>query len=289
MWDKAKRIAIDNLRSKDLDLSDIDELRIVERGEDRPLLDLDTSEKLLALNIDQLADEEREGLINEIVTSFESQHRLFGGNPNRVRRGTKSALSAESVQETLSFFEDYLGGPHMTLLEQSLLINQSQNVIRLPRDELDEYKEDIASDFAEHAVGGDYQSGYTCIHMASCGYFSQEGYIRSIFHQLEDEHVDYQRIIMNILNQSPFLVTIGRVSKSDVIDEFKEKLRSADRYQFDVDFVDGRAMGGGNRETLEEAILTIQRDAETLKYDCEVRIGETIYRLYPGSWRGSRN
>ena len=253
---------------------------------DRPLLDFDTSEKLLALNIDQLADEERQGLINEIVTSFESQHRLFGGDPNKVRKGTKSALSEESVQETLGFFEEYLGGPHMTLLERSLVINQSQDAIRLPRSELDDYKEDIASDFAAQAVGGDYQSGYTCIHLASCGYFSERKYVREIFDQLEDEYVDHQRIFMTILNQSPFLVTVGRDDVSDVVEEFKDKLRAADRYQFDIEFVDGRAMGGGNRETLEEAVLTIQRDAETLKYDCEVRIGETIYRLYPGSWRG---
>jgi len=288
MWGKAKRIITNNLPEREVDLSEIQELRIVERGSDRPLLDIDTSEHLLSLNIDKLVEEDKQDLIDEFVTSFESQYRLFGGNPNKVRAGTKSALSDESVQETITFFTEYLSGPHLTLLEQSLLINQSQNRVRLSRDKLDEYKGDIAEDFADNTIEGDHSSGYTSIHMASGGYFSEDGYVRAIFQQLEGEHVDHQRIFTTILKKSPFLVTVGRTNVDSVVDEFKQKLRSADGYQFDVEFIDGRALGGRNREILEKATLTIQRDAETLKFDCEVRTSETIYRLYPGSWRGAR-
>ena len=32
MWDKAKRIVVDNIPDREVDISEIDELRIVERG-----------------------------------------------------------------------------------------------------------------------------------------------------------------------------------------------------------------------------------------------------------------
>ena len=124
--------------------------------------------------------------------------------------------------------------------------------------------------------------------MASSGYFSKGGYVRTIFERLEDEeeHIDYQRIYTTIISKSPFLVTVGRDDIDEYIDEIEDKMGQSDNYQFDVDFVDAVALGGANRAKLEKAILNIQRDAKTLNYNCTVKIGETIYRLYPGSWNG---
>jgi len=266
-------------------------VRIVERGEDRSLLNLDESEHLLELNLDTLDSDDRQAFVSEIVETFESQHRLFSGDPNKLREATNRVLSEDEIEQTIEFFREYLSGPYIDLLERSLTINRAWRIRRFSSEEMDDYKEDIADDYVEESVGGNYSDAYTAVHMASSGYFNREGYLRDIFTQLDDElddeYVDYPQVFTTIISESPFLVSVGDNDETrDVISEFVKRLNNSDNYRFNVDFIDGHAQAGWNRETLEEAILVIQRDAETLKYDCSVKPGETIYRLYPGSLSG---
>lgn len=291
MWNKAKRIVQDNIPSSEVDLSGIEELRLVERGSGHSLIDIDDSEDRLELNLDALGGEERQEFVGEMVETFETQHRLFSGDPNRVRKATSLALSEEEIEETIEFFRNYLSGPYIELLERSLSIDRAWRIRNFSRDEMDDYKEDIAEDYVENSVGGNYNDAFTAIHMASSGYYNEDGYIRAIFLNLDeeypDESIDYSRIYTTILDDSPFLVTVGDDDEiRDTVSDFVKRIEHADTYRFDVEFIDGRAQSGWNRETLEESILVIQRDADTLNYDCTVKPGETIYRLYPGSLSG---
>lgn len=291
MWNKAIRIVQDNLSSSEVDLSGIDELRLVERGHEHSLIDVDDSEGRLELNLDALRDEERQEFVGEIAETFETQHRLFSGDPNKVRKATSLALSDDEIENTIEFFREYLSGPYIELLERSLSINRAWRIRNFSRGEMDNYKEDIAEDYVERSVGGNYKDAFTAIHMASSGYYNEGGYLRAIFLNLDeeypDESIDYSMIYTTILQDSPFLITVGDSDNvRDTVSDFVERLKEADTYRFDVEFIDGRAQSGWNRETLEEAILVIQRDADTLNYMCTVKPGETIYRLFPGSLSG---
>lgn len=292
IWNKASRLAAEQLPDSNPDLSSIEELRIVERGSDRQLIDINPSEDLLSLNLDALDSDDYDEVLDGIVTAFEAQNRLFGGEPNKVRSVTKEALTNQQVRKSVNAFAQYLDGPHLTLVEESMVANQGQLIERLPTDKGDSLKEDIASSFEENVTGGDFDDAITAIHLASTGHLTADGTVISIFNQLNDPAVDPHRIFMTILEENPFLVMVGRGSQGDrdeLVTDFKDKLYEANEYQFDVEFVEGHAAGGSNRETLEEVILTVQRDALTLNYDCTVRIGDTVYRLYPGSWQGDRD
>lgn len=156
---------------------------------------------------------------------------------------------------------------------------------------MNNYKNDIAEDYVENTVGGDYDDAYTSIHLASSGYYNKDKYLRSIFLDLDESHpdesIDYSKVYATILSENPFLVTVGKDDKTrDTISDIVERIEKADSYRFDVKFIDGRARSALNRKTLEEAVLVIQRDADTLKYDCTVKPGETTYRLFPGSVSG---
>lgn len=291
MWNKAKRIVQDNIPSSEVDLSGIEELRLVERGPGHSLIDIDDSEDRLELNLDAFGDEERQEFVGEIVETFETQHRLFSGDPNKVRKATSLVLSEDEIEETIEFFREYLSGPYIDLLERSLSIDRAWRIRGFSSEKMDDYKEDIAEDYVENSVGGHYNDAFTAIHMASSGYYNEDGYLRAIFLDLDeeypDESIDYLKIYTTILQDSPFLVTVGDDDEiRDTVSEFVEKIENAGTYRFDVEFIDGRAQSGWNRETLEESILIIQRDADTLNYDCTVKPGETIYRLFPGSLSG---
>ncbi|WP_336000593.1 hypothetical protein [Halorientalis halophila] len=291
MWNKAKRIVRDNVPSSEVDLSEIEELRLVERGREHSLIDIDDSESRLELNLDALGGEERQEFVGEIVETFETQHRLFSGDPNKIREATSLVLSEDEIEETVEFFSQYLSSTYIKLLERSLSIDRAWHIRKFSRDEMKDYKKDIAEDYVENAVGGDHNDAYTSIHMASSGYYNEDGYLRAVFLNLDDEYsdesVDYSRIYATILDESPFLVTVGDDDEvQDTVSDFVERIEDADTYRFDVEFIDGRAQAGWNRETLEEAVLVIQRDADTLNYDCTVKPGETIYRLFPGSLSG---
>lgn len=291
MWNKAKRIVRESIPTAEIDLSEIEELRIVERGNEQSLIDIDDSENLLEMNLDALGVEKRQEFVGEIVETFEAQHHLFGGSPNKVRKATNKVLSESEIEDTMRFFSRYLSGPYIELLERSLSIDRIWHVQNPSSDKMDDYKEDIAEDYVERAVGADYNDGFTAIHMASFGYYNEDGYLRSVFLDLEedypDESIDYSRVYATILQDSPFLITVGdENSTQEIISEFVEKLEKSDSYRFNVEFVDGGARAGWNRETLEEAVLMIQRDADTLNYECTVRPGETVYRLFPGSLTG---
>lgn len=291
MWNKAKRIVQDNTTSSELDLSGIEELRLVERGLEHSLIDIDDSEGRLELNLDALGSKERQEFVGEIVDTFETQHRLFSGDPNKIRKVTSLVLSEDEIEETIEFFREYLSGPYIELLERSLSIDRAWRIRNFSSEEMDAYKEDIAEDYVENSVGGNYNDAFTAIHMASSGYYREDGYLRDIFLSLDeeypDESIDYSKIYTTILQDSPFLVTVGDDDEvRDTVSDFVKRIENADTYRFDVEFIDGRAQSGWNRETLEEAILVIQRDADTLNYDCTVKPGETIYRLFPGSLSG---
>ncbi|GAA0281543.1 hypothetical protein [Halobacterium noricense] len=292
VWDKARRLATDQIRSGDVDLSTIEELRIVERGSDRQLIDVNPSENLLSINLDALGEEDRQGMLDGIVAAFESQQRLFAGEPNKVRSATKKALTSSDVREAINQFSQFLDSGYLMLVEESLVLNQGQLVERLPNDKGDDLKEDIASTFEDDVTGGSFDQAITAIHLASSGHLTSDGTVVSIFEQLNDETVDYHRIFSTILKENPFLLMVGRRNRRDqdeLVEAFKNKMRQADQYQFKVPFIEGRAAGGRNRQALEEVILTVQRDALTLNYDCAVRTGETVYQLFPGSWQGDRN
>jgi hypothetical protein len=292
IWDKARRLAVEQFPDSSPDLSSIEEIRIVERGSDRQLIDIDASENLLTINLDALDPEDYREVLDGLVTAFEAQNRLFSGEPNKVRSVTREALNNEQVRNSVNAFADYLDGPHLILVEKSLVANQGQLIERLPTERGDSIKEDIASSFEDHVTGADFEHGITAIHLASTEHLTADGTVISILEQLDEPAVDAHRIFMTILKENPFLVMVGRRSQNKVdelVDTFKDKLHQADQYQFNVEFVEGHAAGGSNRQTLEEVILTVQREALTLNYDCTVRYGETIYRLYPGSWQGDRN
>jgi len=103
MWNKARRIVQDNIPSSEVDLSGIEELRLVERGHGHSLIDIDNSEGRLELNLDALGGKERQEFVGEIVETFETQHRLFSGDPNKVRKATSLALSEGEIEETIEF------------------------------------------------------------------------------------------------------------------------------------------------------------------------------------------
>lgn len=291
MWNETKRIVQQKVPSLSIDLSDVEEVRLVERGSDRSLLNVDDTVGLLELNLDALDDTDRREFVSEIVESFESQHRLFSGDPNKLREATEDVLSQEEVDDTVDFFDDFLSGPYLKLIERSLSVNLAWRIQRFSSEKMDDYKEDIAEDYAEHAVGGDYNDAFTAIHIASSGYFDEDKYMRTIFEQLSEEYeegsIDYPGVFNRILQESPFLIVVGDKDRTrDVVSRFVRKLANLDSYRFDIRFIDGRGQGGLNRETLEEAILVIQRDAETLNFDCTVKPGETVYRVYPESISG---
>jgi hypothetical protein len=285
MWDNISNILRDTLPDQE-----IDEVRLVERGEDRPLVDINKKDNLLKLNLDALDRTEREEIVGEIGDTFRSQHRLFTGDTNSLREATHEAISEEYIRKSIDSFSNYISGSYLNIVERSLVINKMWQMLRFPPDIMDTHKNSIAEDFVEQTVGATYDGAYNAIHMASSGYFSHDGYVLDTFSRIsdssDDTHIDYHNIFNKIISNSPFLVTVGRNNPKKVAKELVSKLESADRYRFPVEFVDARGQGGSNRATLEEAILNLQRDAEELEYECTVIPGETIYRLYPQSLEG---
>ena len=291
MWETCREIVGDALDEDAVDLEDISELRIVERGSERSLLNLKEKEDLLELNLDALGGEDRQSLIDGIVDTFESQYRLFEGEPNRVRKATSAALSDDAIQDAVDFFDNYLSGPDLTLIERSLSINQAWEVRRFGRDAMDDYKHDIAVDYTEKTAGTEHDDAYTAIHMAGSGYFDEGGYAREVFSEVEENYsdkvVDYGSVFHDIISESPFLVTVGQKSDvSNTVGDIEKRIKENDGYRFSVEFVDARAQGGYNRSILEEAVLEFQREVDTVNYDCTVMLGETVYRIFPGSVTG---
>jgi hypothetical protein len=289
MWDKCRRIIRENVSTGSIDLSKIESLELVERGEDRPLLD-QQDESTLALNIDALDSDDRSEIIEEVRSTKRSQGRLFQNKIFRLSTRTVQTISDQDIQETVRYFESYISGPHLELLERALALNKEQLEGEVNREEMNGYKRDIAEDYERNVQTADYTMGYTAIHLASGGYFKENGYMRRIHEQVEDrfeeDPIDHESIFESILNDNPFLVMVGRDdSVRDIISEFVRRIDGFDKYRFDIEFIDGRAFGGSNRAKLEKSIIKIHRNADSIIYACEVQPGSTMYRIFPESVR----
>lgn len=251
MWDKCKAIIQENAPSRSIDFSNIENLKLVERGDDRPLLDK-VDDRTLALNIDALSATDRNDIISEVTSTKRTQGRFFGADFREFTKRTERTISNAEIRDCVQFFEDYISGPHLELIERSLVVNQGKFEDDIAPGEMDGFKRDISDDYARSVTTADYDIGYTAIHLASAGYFDNDEKVRRIFEQVdreyEDEPIDYQSIFEDILDDSPFLIMVGSDdSMSDVISDFVRRIEKHGDYKFDVEFVDGRAFGAKNR------------------------------------------
>jgi hypothetical protein len=125
--------------------------------------------------------------------------------------------------------------------------------------------------------------------LCSSGYYDEEGYIRDLFEKIDalahDEQNPQQRLYNLILLKEPFTRFISpRDRPQDVTDDIIDKLESVGYYMVPMDFVDVRAQGGKNRDTLEKAIINLHLSSRVLTYKMEVNERETVCRINPSQF-----
>jgi len=230
------------------------------------------------INLDGLTDDELETII-------EHAHE----NDNIVSPGTRedlsllsAALSDGDVQDILDYFSEYLTENDTKLLSRCLTIREDwEGPEYTTRKEMKDRRGDLAKDsnFGDEAK--------LVSNLCTAGYYDEEGYLRTLFSKVDSFALEspQQRLYNQILAREPFTIFVSEedtphsVTK-DLIDKFDD----IDSYMIDFDFIDARALGGDNRDTLERAILNLHKASKRLQYQADVGERETAYRLNPDSF-----
>lgn len=275
MWD----IVRDIISGTDTSVNpDSTELKIVETGEDSPLIrheDQDDGE-ILELNLDALDDDQRERIESRFEPTFDHQEGLFETETNEDVRVAEAGVTDEQIRSVISFYHDYLDEPDIDLLRRSFYLRRAweSDESYTSRREMGRRRSELAAQFGQKA--------YTITNLCSSGYFDQDGYITHLFEELNNSDAAKPVEIFETISQDePFTVFISRHDNPPEIKaEVIQKVNNGDTYQFDIEFVDVRAQGGRNRSKLETVWMEIQRDADRIRFEGEIDDRESILRIY---------
>jgi hypothetical protein len=281
MWDVVREI----ISGEDASVNpDSTKLKIVEKGEDAPLTQHEGRDNggLLELNIDALDRDQRNRIESRFERTFDHQEGLFEAETNEDVRVAEAGVTDEQIQSIISFYQGYLDESDTDLLRRGFYLRKAweSDESYTSRREMSRRRDELAAQFGHEA--------YTITNLCSSGYFDEDGYITHLFKELNDPDVaETVRIFETIAQDEPFTVFIGGYDNPPEIKaETVQKIKKADTYPFNIEFVDVRAQGGKNRSKLETVWMEIQREADRLRFEGDIDDRESVLRIYPDSVEG---
>lgn len=234
-------------------------------------------QKTAILNLDRLPEAD----VEVIADYYFGEGGLFGPDTWEDISLMDAALSDEEFQEIVGYFEDYLVENDIKLLKRCLSIRQDwEGPEYTSKKEMYERRNELSKEqnFGEDAL--------IVSNLCSSGYYDETGYIRTLFERVNEGSIEeenpHQRLYNLILAEEPFTIFVSPSDRPHkVTDEIIDKLEASDYYMISFDFVDARAQGGQNRDTLEKAVINLHLSSNLLKYKVEVNERETVYRFNP--------
>jgi hypothetical protein len=250
-------------------------------GEDQDEFRLERSDSgpTVVLNLDAISDEDEE----TIIDYYFEQGGIFSPSIFEDIELTAETLNDKDVQEIREHFSDFLTENDVKLISRCLSIRRDWESDKYtPKKEMRQRVSELAN---EKNFGDDAK---TVSKLVSSGYYDENGYIRELFDKVDgkNESNPQQRLYNLVLDEQPFTRFVSSYDRrpQDVTDDITDKLESASYYMVPMDFVDVRAQGGRNRDTLEKAIVNLHLSSEVLAYKMEVNKRETVCRINPSQF-----
>lgn len=153
----------------DLDLRGASLINV--EGGDKLQVENDT----LQVNVPELDQEEREGVIDLTQDHFEEDGRILGADEEDETQAIEQGYSGRD--DILSYFEGILEERYISILKMSLNLRAVLEQRDLQKDEIQRRKMDIADVFGPEAM---YITS-----LCTAGYFDQDGGLRDIYVDME--------------------------------------------------------------------------------------------------------
>jgi len=289
MLDEARETAKE-LADGFLDNRDIAELPldIGYEGENTPAVSIDDTDRgeVVLLNLDQVdSPTETEVLSAASSGIWDSQGGIYTPDQANDVDLVGGKVTEEEIQEIDEYFEEYLPGRERELIRRCMYLRRKweSDESYTEKSEMDRRKSDLRKAYGDKAG--------VVANLASSGYYDTDGYMRTIFRRMADNDssgpTDYLQTYEKMLRHEPFCMFVSGWDRiPDIKSALENKLKSSDMYSVPVDFVDVRGQGGNARSKMEQAVLDVQREADRIHFEAQVRPRETVYRIYPDEVEG---
>lgn len=248
-------------------------------GTDNPdaLVEEDEKEVTIVLNLSNFNDSE----LDVFEKFLWDSGGFFNPEASEDINLTLNLLGDEELEEITDYVDEHLQDSDTAMIRNCLYIRKDWESPShyTSKKELSDRRKELSNRFNDREIA-------TLANLCSGGYYDPDGYMRKLFENSKEmsifEDSEQQRIHNYVITKNPFAVFVSnKYGESGTKKEIEDKIEAYEDHPVRIEFVDARAQGGNNRDTVEQAILEIHKECDLLRYSVQVTERETAYRISP--------
>lgn len=222
---------------------------LVDNGNRAPI---EREDEYDVIDVGNLDETQRDAAKEALTEEWEDVGELFKESTAADKDAIERSIDDDELRETLDYFRPIIPENYVQTLEAALHMRKQQaEMSYVPPGWTRKRRKDIAEKYDGHT--------YHVINLCSAGYFDEGRYLRKLYERMRErgdyKEGDYARVFGQIVAQRPFTVFVSdSQTASDVKGEIYSKLRSRERHDVDVEFVDVRGIGQDNRDKIKTAV-----------------------------------